>query len=533
MPSSVELIGDGAFSDCRSLKDVDIPASVGTVGSMAFSRCDCLTGLNLKEGLKEIGHGAFVSCVSLQNISIPSSVQVIGRNSFQGCISLMKLDLKEGLKEIHQEAFSHCNSIKVLNAPSSVEIIESSSFKKCFSLEKVSLKEGLRRVGYSAFEDCTALHGIEIPSTVVAIGHCCFRKCKSLSDVKLSPRLLTLEDSVFKSCMRLRAISLPQSIETIGYATFWGCSGLVSVEFPYQRAMSISLDSFGNCRSLANISIPSQSTDGSFFGCDRLEEQRGAAEIGHLTTLRWQEHPVHRKCLYASVTTVEELREEAEYSKVEDTSQQHGYSNLVDSFGMTPLHVLLSSATPRLDLLKVLLDAYPSAVIGMKDSRGKRALDYLVSSCTTQSKNLMKVTIEAWTLNRSFVRANEVARNDMTSRIAALFSEWSGEEKLERLRSLCTAQEGYENAEKISLLEMWLWKMAMLSFANTYGEGPVVRSACRFGCGALFSIPAIIEFCGRDIKDSYSSNSDNSDTNSSSSYYRGLDEDYRYDASDY
>lgn len=163
----------------------------------------------------------------------------------------------------------------------------------------------------------------------------------SLSDVNLSPRLLALEVYIFKNCKCLRAICLPQSIGTIGYVTFANCSGLVSVGFPYATAMSTSLHSFAEWISLANILIHSN-TD-SCIGCRRLQRQQDSAGYSHLTVSRFREYPVQKKYLYNS-TTVEEVRQEFELCHVQDTSQHHGYGNLMDSLGRTSFHMLLSSA---------------------------------------------------------------------------------------------------------------------------------------------------------------------------------------------
>eukprot|EP00526_Cylindrotheca_closterium_P009338 CAMPEP_0113643872 /NCGR_PEP_ID=MMETSP0017_2-20120614/23079_1 /TAXON_ID=2856 /ORGANISM="Cylindrotheca closterium" /LENGTH=429 /DNA_ID=CAMNT_0000555431 /DNA_START=175 /DNA_END=1464 /DNA_ORIENTATION=+ /assembly_acc=CAM_ASM_000147 len=411
--------------------------------------------------------------------------------------------------------------------------MESSAFLECESLTEVRLMEGLQTIGENAFEKCVALQTLEIPSTVVVLGRFAFNRCGSLVDVHLSKTgLVVLERSIFRKCTSLRGISLPPSIETIQYGVFSGCSSLVSVEFLRDSPVEICSFSFKSCKSLANVSVHWYSSMGedSFLGCKRLEQQQGSAMTGRVVSSRFQEYPVHKKCLNASVTTVNSLRQNVQRSKVEDTSQHHNYHNFIDSFGMTPFHVLLSSATPRPDLLEVLLEEYPPAVLGIKDGRGKRAMDYLISSFTTESKIMMKATLDAWTLNRYFVLSNPLARNDMSRRIADVIFVWSGHEKDGLLRDLFTTQEGYESAENMSLLEMWLWKMALESFESTENQGHVDRSACRFLCGASFVIPVVIGFLGEEVEDSHSSYSTENDSNSSSSNDDGSsDEDYRDD----
>ena len=72
IPASVTSIGDGAFSDCRSLSNIDIPDSVTS-----------------------IGNSAFFDCLSLSKIVIPNSVTSIGDRAFSYCS--FPYDLKQEL----------------------------------------------------------------------------------------------------------------------------------------------------------------------------------------------------------------------------------------------------------------------------------------------------------------------------------------------------------------------------------------------------------------------------------------------------
>lgn len=95
--------------------------------------------------------------------------------------------------------------------------------------------------------------------------------------------------------------------------------------------------------------------------------------------------------------------------------------------------------------------------------------------------------------------------------IDAVLSAWCRPEKVELLRDLCLAHEGYEKTETFVLLELWLWKVALLSFESTDVEADfeahVDRRACRFRCGASFIVPAIVGFLGWDVAYSCSSSS--------------------------
>ena len=86
IPNSVKSIGSYAFCECSSLKKINIPNSVTSIGEDAFYFCTSLVELNIQDGIVTIAGGAFVNCSSLTHIDIPNSVTNIGENAFNGCI---------------------------------------------------------------------------------------------------------------------------------------------------------------------------------------------------------------------------------------------------------------------------------------------------------------------------------------------------------------------------------------------------------------------------------------------------------------
>jgi hypothetical protein len=103
LPDSLQII-DGAFQDCSSLTEVNIPDSVHTIGWYSFAGCSNLAEINIPAGIKQIGRFAFIDCGELYNLHIPDSITKIDfvgfyayldlaesqafRNQFIGCTKL-------------------------------------------------------------------------------------------------------------------------------------------------------------------------------------------------------------------------------------------------------------------------------------------------------------------------------------------------------------------------------------------------------------------------------------------------------------
>lgn len=89
--NEVNCIGNNAFINCKSLKNVKNSSSVETIEKYAFSDCSSLKGSDFS-GVKNIQEGAFYGCKSLSKIDL-SSIETIGAFSFSGCTSLQNVTL--------------------------------------------------------------------------------------------------------------------------------------------------------------------------------------------------------------------------------------------------------------------------------------------------------------------------------------------------------------------------------------------------------------------------------------------------------
>lgn len=122
LANSVERIGNSAFADCSSLKEVTLPDSLKEIGKMAFIRCAGLESVRIPENVKEIKARTFNVCSSMKNVEI-CGAEIINTEAFGCCGELESVNLPDNLKEIGVRAFKSCESLKEIIIPKSVTYI--------------------------------------------------------------------------------------------------------------------------------------------------------------------------------------------------------------------------------------------------------------------------------------------------------------------------------------------------------------------------------------------------------------------------
>lgn len=90
---TVVKIEDGAFNECKNLKNVVIPSTVVELGDTAFEGCENLEKLILPDSVKKIGKDTFNNCDKLKNISMNETGEE--KNYNENYIDYLKLSDKE------------------------------------------------------------------------------------------------------------------------------------------------------------------------------------------------------------------------------------------------------------------------------------------------------------------------------------------------------------------------------------------------------------------------------------------------------
>jgi hypothetical protein len=186
---------------CGTASEVTIPDEVEQVEEYCFGSCElifeplrlshwesiqCVTFGSMSK-LSSIAAGAFSRCRCLETITIPASVRFLGDYCFEGCDSLRTVSFCQGclLDSIPTCAFTGCCSLESIVLPPSVTILGDSSFYECHELATWPLpvdSQAVRICGW-AFRHCYSLKSVFLPSSVEFVGECCFFGCNSVSSL--------------------------------------------------------------------------------------------------------------------------------------------------------------------------------------------------------------------------------------------------------------------------------------------------------------------------------------------------------------
>ena len=114
IPSSVNVIENGAFYGCSGLTSVTIPEGVTNIGGSAFEDCSGLTSVTIPESVTSIGGTAFCNCSGLTSVTIPEGVTNIGHMAFYRCSSLTSVTIPSTLHRVDSHLFAYCSKLKTI-----------------------------------------------------------------------------------------------------------------------------------------------------------------------------------------------------------------------------------------------------------------------------------------------------------------------------------------------------------------------------------------------------------------------------------
>lgn len=169
----------------NAVQKIEVGGGVTAIGDYAFRNLFSLKNIKLPDGITSIGTYAFYYCYSLANIVIPYGVESIGTNAFYGCSSLRIVVIPDSVKTLGNYAFHQCCSLNNIEIPDSVTSVGTYTANQCFSLNSVVLPNGITSITASMFNNCYSLNSIEIPDSVTIIDANAFNNCNSLVELTI------------------------------------------------------------------------------------------------------------------------------------------------------------------------------------------------------------------------------------------------------------------------------------------------------------------------------------------------------------
>jgi hypothetical protein len=233
--SNLSKIPLNAFSSCSSLQSICIPASVQSIGVGSFSDCRSLQllGFERDSKLTEIAADALLNCSSLESICIPASLRSINGLALVGThISIRTVESgtphflfsEDFLMDVNgTSVFRFLGLASTITLSPKIEIISVGCFAFCpFSSFTINSGSRLKRIEESSFRKCSLLRSISIPATVEVLGMECFDECRSLSSfaIESGSVLNRIEAKAFSRCVALQSIRIPAKVEFLGEQCF-------------------------------------------------------------------------------------------------------------------------------------------------------------------------------------------------------------------------------------------------------------------------------------------------------------------------
>lgn len=274
LPASVKFIGDYAFANCAGLTGfVYSPDSEAKFGNGVFSGCTALVQIELAPNITEMGDLTFFGCVKLKKVTLPA-LKSLGNMTFFNTPSLEEAYFNENAQTTGTNTFAafaaygsdlypavrtQLKTVKFGKVKSykdasdrvvSVEIGEG-VLLNCTGITQIDLN-GITLVGDSAFRGCTSLMNVIGLDKVTVIGNYAFANTR-LSGLNLSnAKSVGAYAFMTERGIAYKTITIPVA-ETVGDYAFYG-NNVTEMEIP-ATLKSIGASAFANSPSLKNFKV--------------------------------------------------------------------------------------------------------------------------------------------------------------------------------------------------------------------------------------------------------------------------------------
>ena len=223
--SAVREIGNRAFFNCNSLKNID------------WGHCNCKGNTDDQQTWQEhtIGDSAFTNCYELEELYLDklTMLSYLGEYSFYDCHSLTALTLPKSsnIKKIENYTFWNCNSLSSVTFPSNIKEIGDHAFENGYNISEINIS-GITTLGKSSFDNCSGATKLVLSEDWEIIPYRCFANCSSLTTLNLRSNNsgATVGRYAFSDCESLSSVTFGTNVDNIDMGAFYACGNLVNVE---------------------------------------------------------------------------------------------------------------------------------------------------------------------------------------------------------------------------------------------------------------------------------------------------------------
>ena len=266
LPSTLESIGEDAFSECAKLKTVNYAGSSeaaqkiaiesgntfvtssawnctdGKLSALEAVSCMCGEAASWevkKNTLYISGTGAMADFnqnetpwytleKSIKAVVVEEGITSIGNYSFDG-LKITKAQLPSTLERIGANAFSNTR-IAAIKLPDGLKTIESHAFYWCSKIKELSIPDTVTAIGEYAFYYCNRLTKLKLSAGVEVLDSYAFYSC-NVKDLVIPEGVTTIEKNCFCYCDQMGTVTLPSTLEFIGENAFDRCKKIKKVNY--------------------------------------------------------------------------------------------------------------------------------------------------------------------------------------------------------------------------------------------------------------------------------------------------------------
>ena len=269
-------VGDRAFKNCNSLKDINVKA-IKVYGKESFYGCRALDKVSFNDEVRVLPDRVFMGCAALKFDVLPSGLTEVGSRSFADCKKIDNVNIGAEVKNIGRNAFVNCVGIKTLSIGDYSQV--SKNFKSALwrnfgkNLKAVSIG-GMAVVPDRCFDGLNNLISVTISSPIKEIGEYAFRNCSGLTELSFVGNCEIIGKGAFENCSKVERISFEDlSIKSVEKDAYKNCSSMKSIYIP-STAVEISEEAFSGCSGLEYVTIPNSVKKigrKTFFGCENIK----------------------------------------------------------------------------------------------------------------------------------------------------------------------------------------------------------------------------------------------------------------------